>query len=175
RRWTGLALAAAGVAVGLAWNQIRTPTYQATVTLQIDREQPGLTEISEQTSPQFPEQPDYIETQYKVLQSRSLAKTVIDELGLAEKPELRHALTSEELETYAGNVHPRILERFAKRLTVRPSKGTRLVDVSYESVDPNLAPLVVNTLGAAFVEHNLRAKWNATQKASVWLEEQLDA
>lgn len=175
RRWTVLTLAAAGVAAALAWNQIRTPTYQATVTLQIDREQPGLTEISEQTSPQFPEQPDYIETQYKVLQSRALAKTVIAELGLASKPELKHGLSVEEIDAYAGDVHPRILERFAGRLQVRPSKGTRLVDVSYESVDPQLAPLVVNTLGAAFVEHNLRAKWNATQKASVWLEEQLDA
>lgn len=175
RRWSVLTLAAAGVAAALAWNQVRAPTYQATVTLQIDREQPGLAEISEQTSPQFPEQPDYIETQYKVLQSRALAKTVITELGLAGKPELKHGLTAEELQAYAGDVHPRILERFAGRLEVRPSKGTRLVDVSYESVDPQLAPLVVNTLGAAFVEHNLRAKWNATQKASVWLEEQLDA
>ena len=175
RRWSVLTLAAAGVAVALAWNQVRTPTYQATVTLQIDREQPGLAEISEQTSPQFPEQPDYIETQYKVLQSRALAATVIAELGLAAKPELKHGLTAAELEAYAGQVHPRIVERFTNRLKVRPSKGTRLVDVSYESVDPQLAPLVVNTLGAAFVEHNLRAKWNATQKASVWLEEQLNA
>jgi capsular exopolysaccharide synthesis family protein len=175
RRWTVLTLAAAGLAAALAWNHIRTPTYQATVTLQIDREQPGLAEISEQASPQFPEQPDYIETQYKVLQSRVLAKTVIAELGLASKPELKHGLSAEELEAYTGGVHPRILERFAGRLKVRPSKGTRLVDVSYESVDPQLAPLVVNTLGTAFVEHNLRAKWNATQKASVWLEEQLDA
>jgi succinoglycan biosynthesis transport protein ExoP len=175
RRWSVLTLAAAGVAVALAWNQVRTPTYEATVTLQIDREQPGLAEMSEQLSPQFPEQPDYIETQYKVLQSRALAKTVIAELGLAAKPELKHGLTAAELEAYAGDIQPRIVERFASRLKVRPSKGTRLVDVSYESVDPQLAPLVVNTLGVAFVEHNLRAKWNATQKASVWLEEQLDS
>ena len=175
RRWSVLTLAAAGVAVALAWNQVRTPTYQATVTLQIDREQPGLAEMSEQLSPQFPEQPDYIETQYKVLQSRVLAKTVIAELGLAAKPELKHGLAAGELEAYAGDIHPRIVERFTNRLKVRPSKGTRLVDVSYESVDPRLAPLVVNTLGVAFVEHNLRTKWNATQKASVWLEEQLDS
>jgi capsular exopolysaccharide synthesis family protein len=175
RRWSVLTLAVAGVAVALAWTLVRAPTYQATVTLQIDREQPGLAEISEPTSPQFPEQPDYIETQYKVLQSRALAKTVITELGLAGKPELKHGLTTAELEAYAGDIHPRVIERFSRRLEVRPSKGTRLVDVSYESVDPQLAPLIVNTLGAAFVEHNLRAKWTATQKASVWLEEQLDA
>jgi uncharacterized protein involved in exopolysaccharide biosynthesis len=77
RRETVVALAAAGLDVALAWNYIRVPTYQASVTHQIDREQPGLTDISEQMAPQFPEQPDYIETQYKVLRSRSLAKTVI--------------------------------------------------------------------------------------------------
>lgn len=175
RRGTVVALAAAGLAVALAWNYIRVPTYRASITLQIDRERPGLTDISEQMTPQFPEQPDYIETQYKVLRSRSLAKTVIDQLGLAAKPELKHGITAEELDAYARDIHPRILKRFFDRLQVRPAKGTRLVDVSYESVDAKLAPLVVNTLGEAFIEHNLRAKWDATQKASVWLEEKLEA
>lgn len=174
RRWTVAALAGSGLVLAVAWNYITVPTYQASVTLQIDREQPGLADISEQAASQFPEQPDYIETQYKVLRSRSLATTVIGQLGLADKPELKHGIMPEELRAYDGEVHPRILKRFFDRLKVRPSKGTRLVDVSYESVDPELAPLVVNTLGEAFVEHNLRAKWDATQKASIWLEEQLD-
>ncbi len=165
-------IAALGVACALVWNYIGTPTYRASATLQIDREQPSLAQIGRQDFPQFPEQPDYIETQYKVLRSRTLAKQVIDRLGLAERAELNHDIPAEELEQLEAP-HPEVLERFLDKLSIRPAKGTRLVDVSYESVDRELAPRVVNTLAESFIEHNLQTKWDATQKASVWLQQQL--
>lgn len=162
-----------GLIAAAAYNYIRTPTYRATATLQIDREQPGAAQIGDRDYPEFPEAADYLETQYKVLRSRTLARRVIEALGIAGRRELAYSLEPEELAAYADAVHPVVLEKFLERLAVRPSKGTRLVDVSYESVDRELAPAVVNTLADAFIEHNLQARWNATQKASVWLEEQL--
>ena len=164
-----------GALLAVAYNYVRVPTYRATATLQIDREQPGAGQVGERDYPEFPEAADYLETQYKVLRSRTLAKRVVAGLGLREQPELSYTLEREDLEDYRGLVHPTVLEQFLERLTVRPSKGTRLVDVSYESVDAELAPRVVNTLADAFIEHNLQARWNATQKASVWLQEQLAA
>jgi uncharacterized protein involved in exopolysaccharide biosynthesis len=165
---TLLALAAAAV-----YNTAAPPTYRASATLQIDREQASLAQISEQQGPQFPEQPDYIETQYKILRSRSLARTVIEQLEIGRRRELTSKIPSEELKTQ--ELHPRVLDAFLERLAVRPSKGTRLVDVSYESVDGELAASVVNTLTEAFIERNLESRWNATQKASRWLEQQLDS
>ena len=155
------------------YNAAVTPTYRATATVQIDREQPGLTDIRQQSVAEPIEQPDYLETQYKVLRSRTLAKRVIGQLGIAGDPELTQDLASGEAEAWQGGLHPKILERFLERLSIRPSKGTRLVDVSYESIDPDLAPTVVNTLAETFVEYNLEARWQSTEKASEWLQHQL--
>ncbi|MEZ5365720.1 MAG: GumC family protein [Bryobacterales bacterium] len=154
------------------YTSVVNPTYRATATVQIDREQPGLTDIRQQTGAEPLEQPDYLETQYKVLRSRTLAKRVIAQLGIANDPELNQGLEPGDAADWEG-LHPKILERFLERLSVRPAKGTRLVDVSYESVDADLAPKVVNTLADAFVEYNLEARWQATEKASEWLQEQL--
>jgi uncharacterized protein involved in exopolysaccharide biosynthesis len=74
------ALAAAGV-----YNFITVPTYLATVSIQIDREQPNIARLDEELS-RLPERPDYIETQYKVLKSRTLARRVIERLDLDRVP-----------------------------------------------------------------------------------------
>ncbi len=166
----GVVLAVFGAAL---YNTMVTPTYRATATVQIDREQHGLTDIRRQTVAEPLEQPDYLETQYKILRSRTLAKRVIADLDIAGDEELTQDLEPGEAETWGDDLHPKILERFLERLAVRPSKGTRLVDVSYESIDAELAPRVVNTLAESFVEYNLEARWQATEKASEWLQEQL--
>ena len=165
--------AAAGLALALLWSAVIVRTYRAAATIRIDRERPLLENIAEQEFPVFPEQADYIETQYKILRSRTLAKQVIAKLDLDGRKELRHGLAEDEIAAYPGDVHPTILERFFERLSVTPSKGTRLVEVAYASTDPQLAPRVANELSDSFVEYNLRAKWDAVRNASVWLEEQL--
>lgn len=175
-RVTILSVMALGLAVAMVYDYVTPPVYRSTATLQIDREQPSYANISEQTTPQFPEHPDYLETQYKVLQSRSLARRAMLELGLRELPELVQNVDPEELASIAPDeIHPRALDDFQNRLTVRPSKGTRLVEVSFDSVDPELAPQVVNRLSELFIDRNLEARWSATQKASEWLEQQLES
>ena len=173
-RWLLAATVLLGLLVAGGYNYVVTPTYRATATLQIDREQPGAGQVGDRDVREPVEQPDYLETQYKVLKSRTLSRQVIESLGMGERRELSSSLRPEELAEYAGEIHPVVVEQFQKQLTVRPAKGTRLVDLSFESIDRELAAQVVNTLSDAFIEHNLEARWNATQKASVWLEEQLD-
>jgi len=175
-RVTILSVMALGLAAAMVYDYVTPPVYRSTATLQIDREQPSYANISETTAPQFPEHPDYLETQYKVLQSRSLARRAMLELGLRELPELVQNIDPEELASIAEDeIHPHALDGFQDRLTVRPSKGTRLVEVSYDSVDPELAPRVVNRLSELFIDRNLEARWSATQKASEWLEQQLES
>ena len=177
RRWTILAMAAMAVALAAVYNYVQVPTYQAKATIIIDREAPDISQLDEKYG-QVPEQPDYIETQYKVLRSRSLAKRAIAALGLQDRVEFQpedQPETSRAVEAsfVDGGIQPAVVDKFLKRLGVSPGKGTRLVDVSFESVDRELAPAVVNTLAEEYIEHNLEAKWNATQKASAWLQQQL--
>jgi succinoglycan biosynthesis transport protein ExoP len=174
RRTVYAALATAFVLV-TAYNYVTVPVYRATATLQVDREQPNIAEFDPGRLQQIPEQPDYLETQYKVLRSRTLAKRVIAAEALSERRELNYGIDSTELAAEPDFVHPEVMKRFLKHLGVSPAKGTRLLDVSYESVDPELSARVVNHLTRLFIEHNLETKWNATQQASTWLREQLSS
>lgn len=164
-----LALAAASLL-----NYLQVPVYRSTVTLQIDREQPHTTRL-EETLAQPLEQPDYIETQYKILKSRTLAKAAIDKLDLAARPEFRRGWFRSELDPprRGSDLNPAVVKRFQKAVTVTPGKGTRLVDLSVDSVDAARAADIANTLADLYIEQNLAAKWDATQKASGWLTQQL--
>ena len=195
RRGTIAWAAALSLGAALAFNYVITPTYRARATLQIDREEPNIAELDESFR-RLPEHPDYLETQYKVLKSRALGRRVITKLDLHRRAEFRVRLDSGTgaasaakaaaiaqvpgADAAAGEtsdageaVHPAIVEEYLDHLGVHPAKGTRLVDVAFESVDPALAASVVDTLSEEYIEHNLEAKWNATQKASSWLQQQL--
>ena len=168
----------AALAAAAVYNYLKVPTYLATVSIQIDREQPNIARLDEELS-RLPERPDYIETQYKILKSRTLARRVIQRLDLERVPELNRGVPAEPGPLRAGPghdssaPHPRLVDALLARLRVDPGKGTRLVDVSFESEDPRLATAAANTLAGEYIEHNLEAKWNTTQKASGWLQQQL--
>ena len=188
RRWAILYGAGLGLAAALAYNFVSPSIYRATAAVQIDREEPDIANFDGELR-QFPEQPDYLETQYRVLKSRTLARRVVEKLELDRLAEFRVRLdvgtaapkpsggaTQSSFNRVAGSAAtllPAIFDEYLDHLGVHPGKGTRLVDVSFESIDPKLAARVVNTLADEYIDHNLEAKWNATQKASVWLREQL--
>ena len=180
--------AALGLAAALIYNFVSPAIYRAKAAIQIDREEPDIAKFDREPRA-VPEQPDYLETQYKVLKSRALARRVIEKLRLGALAEFRVRLDSDALKpessegkigtavdaaaALASAVPPAILDEFLDHLGVHPGKGTRLVDVSFESIDPRLAARVANTLADEYIDHNLEAKWNATQEASAWLREQL--
>lgn len=156
------------------FNYLEAPVYRSTVTLQIDHEQPNTTRLSE-TLVQPLDQPDYIETQYKILKSRTLAKSVMAKLNLADRAEYRRSWYQQELDPprRGQDLNPPVVRRFLDAITVSPGKGTRLVDLSVDSLDPEVAARAANALADAYIEQNLAAKWEATQKASEWLTRQL--
>jgi capsular exopolysaccharide synthesis family protein len=174
RRGRVAAAAALAVAAAALWNYLQPPIYRSTVTLQIDREQPHTARLEDSLAQPL-EQPDYLETQYKILKSRTLAKGVMTRLDLASRPEYRRHWLSRELDPprRGTDLHPSVVHRFLGSVTVSPGKGTRLVDVSVDSVDPALAALAANTLAELYIDQNLAAKWHATERASAWLTRQL--
>ncbi len=165
------------------------PVYRARALLEIDRENPSL--VTPQELFQLDEVSDaYLETQYKVLNSDDLAERVIDELGLDKVAEfrpaahvwpwsnaLRAALQTVGLKKGLSGRYPTfretVLARFQDRLDIKPVRRSRAVEISFDSLDPNLAARVVNALSADYVRKNLEARWDATQKASEWLSQQL--
>lgn len=75
---------------------------------------------------------------------------------------------------YAPNRRYVVLKIFASHLKVEPVTGTRLIDVSYASPDPQMAADVVNHLIGALMDYTFQARFTATAQASNWLTTQLD-
>jgi polysaccharide biosynthesis transport protein len=165
------------------------PVYRAQVTLEIQRENPDIPTIQEFYQLENVSD-DYLKTQYNILASQGLARRVIEQLHLDAISEFnapkwwswKRQNGSPSTSTFAIGSAPagrnreleqRVLERFQSRLTIDPVTRSRLVDVKFESRDPDLAARVVNILAADFIEQSLNARWGAAQTAAEWLSQQL--
>lgn len=189
RRWTILTIFFMLFTLVLLWTLKQKPIYGAKVLLEIEKENPGLATVQELFELDAVSD-TYLQTQYKILGSESLARRVIDQLRLDKLAEfnppqpwwsLGEKKTAAAPTLVVGTSEPEqdpaayqaVLQRFQDRLAVAPVKYSRLVVVHFESEDPALAAQATNTLAANYIEQNLEARWEASQKASEWLSQQL--
>ncbi len=66
-----------------------------------------------------------------------------------------------------------VLNNFMGRLYINPVRKTKLVKISYESIDPKHAAAVANTVSEQYIDSYLDAKLELTTRASSWLNERL--
>lgn len=138
RRWI---VASAFIVVfvsALLYTLTTRPVYQASAMLVIEKERGG--DSLQNGSMVENSNDDYYQTQYKLLQSRSLLQRVYTELAL------------DKTEDFA---QPRGMARLQKAVTISPVLRSRLVYVRVESHDAALAASIANRLSDVFVEQNL--------------------
>jgi len=175
-----------------------TPLYEGRAQLLIEADNPNVVNFKEVIDEAQSRQ-DYYQTQYKLLQSRSLAKKTIDALKLWESPELSspvvkprfsigNALRSSAtwVTSLFGKQAPqevpgadetaaqvKAIGAFLDRLSVTPVRNSRLVEVSYRSQDPVVAANVANGVAKTYIEQNMEFRFTASRDASEWLDQQL--
>ena len=183
RRWTILSILLVTFASVLIVTIKEKPIYRANTLLEIEKENPNIPTVQELF--QLEDVSDnYLETQYKVLQSDTLARRVIEELHLAQVKEFNppkaewfwentHAAAREDGVVVEPETEQAILVRFNDRLSVEPVRRSRLVQVSFESQDPTVAASALNALASNYIQENLESRWDSAQKASEWLSQQL--
>lgn len=66
-----------------------------------------------------------------------------------------------------------IINRFLKKLTVTQVKRSQVINVAFESEDPKLAAKIANSIADKYIVGQLQAKFDATKKATDWLNDQL--
>jgi succinoglycan biosynthesis transport protein ExoP len=185
RRWTILSILLVTFMSVLILTIKEKPVYRASALLEIEKENPNIPTVQELF--QLEDLSDnYLETQYKVLQSDTLARRVIEELHLDQVKEFNppkrewfwqstHAAAREDGLVVEPETEQAILVRFNDHLSVDPVRRSRLVQVSFESQDPRLAAKALNALASNYIQENLESRWDAAQKASEWLSQQLQS
>jgi succinoglycan biosynthesis transport protein ExoP len=188
RRATIFTIAFVVFTIGLFATLKEKPVYRARVLVEIQKENPDVPTLQELFQVESISD-TYLETQYRILKSENLARRVIADLKLDRITEFnqpaswwtrqRQDASLSPAVIAGGNASPEsaidneVLKKFQDRLDVEPLKRSRLVEVSFESNDRNLAAQVVNTLASTYIQQNLEARWQASQKASEWLSQQL--
>jgi polysaccharide biosynthesis transport protein len=200
RRWL-MASAFIVVILGVAlYTWAVTPVYESRVQVLIQVGNPNVVSFKEVLeSDRLTFTTDYYQTQYTILQSRTLAHQTLDILKLWRHPALgnpidkrsfaaRHlpqwaaALTARMFGSEADNdaahedetaEQTMVINRFLTRLTVEPVKNSRLVDVRFRFPDPAIAARVANTLARAYIDQDLDFKLQTAKAASGWLDQQL--
>src|SRR6516164_3076961 len=156
RRWTVLSIVLVifTIASIMTWKQ--KPIYRANALVEIQKENANIPTVQELFQLENVSD-NYLETQYKVLQSETLARRVITQLHLERDSEFNpakeewlesraHASASFPESAVDPDVEQIVLREFKDRLSVDPVRRSRLVQIAFECQDPHVAAQAVNAL-----------------------------
>jgi capsular exopolysaccharide synthesis family protein len=181
RRLLILGTLIAVLVIGITATLLMRPIYSASVTLQLDREAARVLEVDD-VSPResMVQGEEFFQTQYGVLQSRSLAERVVDTMGLANSDtfleRMGKSISRRGNETdsgYNGRRRAQVLTVLRENFHVSPNRGSRLVSISFESPIPELSAEIVNVYAEQFITANLDRKYDSSAYARQFLEERI--
>jgi capsular exopolysaccharide synthesis family protein len=195
RRWLVLSIVAGVVALALLATLMATPVYRATSVLQLEKEGTQVVQIEGiQPGDTGGWDPEFLQTQYELIQSRSLAERVANELDLDQetlerlsepgwlgrmlaslRPQSKQdankqvadtpADAAQELRNTAGVI--------SGGLSVEPVRNSRLVRINYDSSSPEFSARVANAVAEGFIAAGLERRFGASSYAKTYLEDQL--
>ncbi|HUE43403.1 MAG TPA: polysaccharide biosynthesis tyrosine autokinase [Candidatus Sulfotelmatobacter sp.] len=151
------------------------PVYVATTRIELGRENANILPFQGTDSYDYMlDLENYIETQSKILTSETLALQTIRSgilSGVGGPDSQSDAIATGSL---ANQKRPPELGAFLGSLSVKRVPNSRLMDISYEANNPELAAQVVNAHIRNFIDQNRRSHYDATTAATTWLTDQLD-
>jgi succinoglycan biosynthesis transport protein ExoP len=207
RKWVIISLTTVIVLIVGVFSFTSTPLYRARATILIKEPSSRMLSIQEMFS-NFPMQRyDFmnqnLNTQLKILTSRSLAERVARKMNLSARPEFQALgksktnpiqavknffsfrwlieLIAPQKKTESEDTQPRVRRDpdtllasvILGGVSVSPVRDTRVVELSYTSPQPVLAADIVNTLAEEFISYSIEIRYEATQEASEFLNEQI--
>lgn len=164
------------------------PLYRGTVLLEIDPEAPNVVNFKEVVSPSPVDMSAYLETQYKILRSRSLAQRVVNDLQLYRTPEFYRSYGFMGFTQHDPKVLPSAsvpeadpnapyflnsVGRVQSSVGVNPVRRSNLVEVTFDSYNPETAAQVANKVAQDYITMNFDVKWQETSFAYKWLQNKL--
>lgn len=168
-KWLILGIVVACVSVAIAVTMMSTRIYRATATLEINVAPTEIMGGRGEVQGRMRNEDQFLQTQFGLLKSRSLAERVVKSLNLGAD---------------AGFVPPRkdparaelaAIFKLMGHFEVRPVRGSNLVALSFTDVDPTRAARVVNGFAAAFIQSTMERRYNATAFARTFLQARLAA
>jgi polysaccharide biosynthesis transport protein len=178
------------VLLAIGYIVVATPIYTSTADILLDSRQFGAVDIArDQANLTF--NSTAIESQVEVLKSEKIALAVIDKLNLTADPEFVAGnvignLFSKVVEQFsrgrAGDdvaddelrLQRRALVYFQKMIQVKRVEKTFVLDLEFSSISATKAANIANAIADAYLLDHLGAKYDATRRTSLWLQERIE-
>lgn len=158
------------LATALVLTLLTSPTYRATTALVVDtRLEQSLSSAFEVFSAPT-ERLAYLQTQIDIITSPTVARGVVDRMGLAGDPEYIEAYASTDADS--GSIEDWIAAGLLENLDVDTTQSS-VVHVSYESDDAETAARTANAFAEAYMETTLALRVEPTRHAADWFDQQL--
>lgn len=189
------------LAIGMLQSYSTVPRYRAKATILLqDERSTSIANLNANDRAYWEDPEPYFNTQFQILRGRGLARRVVQRLDLVNRgipataaggvlgsiAEARMRLSAAirgrfssqppAVETPAATETAQesaAIGAFVGGIEVLPIKGTRLVDVTYDSTDPQFAQLAVNALVDEYIQQNLDLRLRNIDTTLQWLGEQL--
>jgi capsular exopolysaccharide synthesis family protein len=185
RRGTVILISFLGLLTGILITVPQTPVYQAKTSIEIQDVNQNFLNIKEALP--VSDQGTYaavadIQTQIKILQSDTLLTRTVEKLrgGRADDPKpdsvpvpawrkVLNLKAPSPMDARAAS-----LRAAGGNLKVRAAGQTRIIELLFDSTNPQLAADFLNTLTNEYIEQNMEARWQMSQRTGEWLGRQLE-
>ncbi len=171
-----------GLIVGVLASLLQTPVYRARTSLEVQDFNENFLHLKDADPTALPgSEVTYFQTQIKVLQSKSLIERVIEKLDQQGAPPPSKAILRlpDWRKIFGFSAPPSRLQKeeavrqATGNLTVSPSDQTRMVEVFYQSPDPQRSADFANTLVNEYIEQSQEMRWKSAQRTGEWLTSHL--
>jgi succinoglycan biosynthesis transport protein ExoP len=196
-RWASITIFIAAVGWVMVDSYTSVPRYRATARVLIEEPNADVATPSEMARGVPVGDPEvFMQTQLRIMRGRDMAVRVSEKIDLTRVPEFNGqgpkptplAQSIAAIKYYAAWPYRLItsaqpppvalpddagsggyVDGLLGRLEVAQVRGSQLVDVSFQSSDPEFAARAVNVFAEEYVSENLRLKVESLEKSAVWL------
>lgn len=176
------------VAFTALFSFLAVPQYRSTATIQIERKSPEALTFGESQVSDYYDYQDFYQTQYKVLQSRSVLRLAAERLDLPNRPEFASRKGSPLARLYiwatdifspppaeAGPKDPwrRSINFMVNGLTVEPVRNSKLVKLTFVDRDKQLCADAANAVAEAYEQFNTDTRFTTSSQAREFLTKQV--
>src|SRR5450631_3250288 len=186
REWRLIALVTGlSIVLGATYVALSPSKYTAQADMIIDTKRVTWTQ-TEMASENRTVEDASVESEIETTKSEKVAEAVIRHLHLTEDPEfvgsgpgLRRRIFSlfklagPEQEPSNDELVQRALATVKDNLRVTRLGRSYIEQIAYTSLDRNKAAKIANAFADAYIEDQLQAKFEATRRASAWLEQRI--
>ncbi len=151
----------------LAVSLVLPKQYLATTSIVVDQRS-----VDRVTGQVLPVQllPGYLATQVDVISSHKVARKVVDKLKLDENPKLQEAFAKAGI---VGDIRDWIADGLLKKLGVRPSRESSVMQVDFTYNNPQLAAIIANAFADTYIQTSTELQVQPAKMSADWYDSQM--